>query len=116
MSKERARRREQREAEAQVRAQARARAEEKAARRRRLKESWGQRLDVVRPGFLRSGGRPGQQTGILAARRRFRINVIISFLILVQAVLWILNEDWQANLAALVVSALAFPVIVAFAL
>lgn len=111
MSKERARRREQREAEALARAQARAKAEEKAARRRRVKATWSRRLAALTP-----GGRPGQQTGVLAARRRFRLNVIVTFLVLVQVIIWILREDWQASLAALVVSAIAFPVIAAFAL
>lgn len=111
MSKERARRREERTAEAAVKAAARDRANQKAARGRARKAAWRARLGPLAP-----GGRPGQQTGILAARRRLRLNLIVTFLVLVQAVVWIVREDWQSSLAAFVVSALAFPVIAAFAL
>lgn len=111
MSKERARRREAREAEAAVKAAARERANAKAARSRARKAAWSARLGPLAP-----GGRPGQQTGILAARRRLRLNLIVTFLVLVQGAVWIIREDWQASLAALVVSLLAFPVIAAFVL
>lgn len=111
MSKERARRREAREAEAVVKAAAREQALQRAARSRARKAVWTARLGPFAP-----GGRPGQQTGILAARRRLRLNLIVTFLILVQAVVWIVREDWKSSLAALVVSALAFPVIAVFAL
>jgi len=110
VSKERAKRREEREAAATVKAQQRARTEQKAARRRARREAWTARFAWL------GTNRPGQQTGILAARRRLRLNVIVVFLVLVQAVVWFVREDWRASLAALVVSALAFPVIAAFAL
>lgn len=110
MSKERARRREEREAEAAVRAEQRARAEQKAARSRARRETWTARFAWL------GGSRPGQQTGILAAKRRLRLNLVVTFLVLVQVVVWFVREDWRASLAALVVSALAFPVIAAFAL
>ena len=111
MSKERARRREEREAQAAARVAAHEQTLQKAARSRARKATWSSRLGPLAP-----GGRPGQQTGILAARRRLRLNLIVTALILVQAVVWIAREDWKSSLAALVVSALAFPVIVAFAL
>lgn len=110
MSKERARRREARQAEAAVRAEARARSEQKAARKRARKEAWTARL-----AWFGASSR-GQQTGILAARRRLRLNLIVTFLVLVQLAVWFVREEWQSSLAALVVSALAFPVIAAFAL
>ncbi|MCX6397812.1 MAG: hypothetical protein NTV23_15100 [Propionibacteriales bacterium] len=110
MSKERARRREEREAVAAANAVARERSSRKAARSRARKAAWTARFAWL------GASRPGQQTGILAARRRLRLNLVVTFLILVQAVVWITREDWKSSLAALVVSALAFPVIVAFAL
>lgn len=111
MSKERARRREEREAAAAAQAAVRERANQKAARRRARKVAWQRRIGPLAP-----GGRRGQQTGILAVRRRLRLNLIITALVLVQAAVWFVREDWKSSLAALVVSALAFPVIVAFAL
>jgi len=111
VSKERAQRRELREREAADRAEARAAADARTARRRQRREVWSRRLAWLTP-----GGRTGQQTGILARRRRTRLNLIFIALFLIQVVVWIARPDWGARLAALVVSLIAFPVIAAFVL
>ncbi|MFL6108920.1 MAG: hypothetical protein ACJ716_14150 [Marmoricola sp.] len=110
MSKERARRREAREAEAAVRAEARAALEARAARsrsRRAAREAW------LRKVGLRSAGR---QTGPIAERRRARVRAIVGLLLFAQLVVWLVRPDWQARLAALVVSAFVFLVASVFAL
>jgi len=111
VSKERARRREAREREAAERSEARAAANARAARRRERRAAWSRRLSVLTP-----GGPTGQPTGILARRRRIRLNLIVSALVLLHVLVWIARPDWAARLAALVVALLAFPVIAAFAL
>jgi hypothetical protein len=74
----------------------------------------------VRPGGrlgpLVPGDPTGRQTGLLAARRRTRMNLVLAALLLVQVVVWVVRPDWQARLAAVVLALLAFPVIAAFAL
>ena len=107
MSKERARRREAREREAASRHAAHQRATERIARRRRRRE------------LLRRWLLPlttGRQTGVLARRRRTRLNLVVAALLFAQVVVWVVRPDWQARLAALLVAALAFPVIAAFTL
>ncbi len=111
MSKDRARRRQLREREAAERAAARTVAAERAARRRERRTAWARRFSWLTP-----GRRTGQQTGILARRRRTRLNLVFAFLLLVQVIVWVVRPDWQARLGALVISLLAFPVIAAFAL
>lgn len=111
MSKERARRREAREAEAAVRAEARATADVKAIRRRARRTAFRRRFAPILP-----GGRTGQQTGVLASRRRVRLNLIFTALLFIQILVWIVRPDWQARLGALVIAILAFPVVLAFAL
>lgn len=111
MSKDRARRREIREREAVAKAEARATADARAARRRGRRAVWSRRFAMLTP-----GGPTGQQTGILARRRRTRLNLIFSALLLVQVIVWVVRPDWQARLGALVISLIAFPVIAAFAL
>ncbi|HET6153102.1 MAG TPA: hypothetical protein VFE15_09100 [Marmoricola sp.] len=111
MSKERARRREVREREAAARAQERAVADAKAARQRARKAAWRRRLGPLLP-----GGPTGRQTGLLANRRRTRLNLIIASLLFIQVITWVVRPDWQARLAAIVVAVIAFPVIAAFAL
>lgn len=111
MSKERAQRREIREREAAVRAEARAAADARATRRRERRAVWSRRLAMLTP-----GGPTGQPTGILARRRRTRLNLIFASLLLVQVVVWVVRPDWQARLGALVISLLVFPVIAAFTL
>ncbi|MCW2854809.1 MAG: hypothetical protein JWR52_424 [Marmoricola sp.] len=111
MSKERARRREIRQREAAIRAEARVREAERDTRRRARRAAVRRRLGPLLP------GRPtGQQTGILAQRRRVRLNLVLTSLVLVQVIVWVVRPDWQARLGALLVSVLAFPVIAAFAL
>jgi len=107
VSKERARRREAREREAASRHAAHQRATERIARRRRRRE------------LLRRWLLPlttGRQTGVLARRRRTRLNLVVAALLFAQVVVWVVRPDWQARLAALLVAALAFPVIAAFTL
>ena len=107
MSKERARRREARKREAASRHAAHQRATERIARRRRRRE------------LLRRWLLPlttGRQTGVLARRRRTRLNLVVAALLFAQVVVWVVRPDWQARLAALLVAALAFPVIAAFTL
>jgi len=107
MSKERARRREEREREAAIRTAARAAEAERAARRRARKASLRRRLVPLTT---------GRQTGVLARRRRTRLNVVVLVLLALQVLVWVVRPDWQARLAALLVAALAFPVIAAFTL
>jgi len=107
VSKERARRRETREREAAIRRAARATEAERTARRRARKAALQRRLVPFTT---------GRQTGVLARRRRTRLNLVIASLLFVQVVVWVVRPDWQARLAAVLVAALAFPVIAAFTL
>jgi len=107
MSKERARRREARQREAAIRTAARAAEAERAARRRARQAALRRRLVPFRT---------GRQTGILARRRRARLNMIIAFLVFSQVVVWVVRPDWQARFGAVLVALIAFPVIAAFTL
>ena len=107
MSKERARRREAREHEAAIRRAARAALAERATRRRARKAALRRRLVPLTT---------GRQTGVLARRRRTRLNLVLTSLLFLQVVVWVVRPDWQARMAALIVAALAFPVIAAFTL
>jgi Flp pilus assembly protein TadB len=107
VSKERARRREARERDAAARAAARAAQVEREARRRARRNALRKRLIPLTT---------GRQTGVLAQRRRTRLNLVLASLLLVQVVVWVVRPDWQARLAALILAALAFPVLVAFTL
>lgn len=107
MSKERARRREAREQEAQARAASHAARRERDARRRARKAALQRRLVPLTT---------GRQTGPLARRRRTRLNLVLASLLFVQVVVWVVRPDWQARLTALILAALAFPVIAAFTL
>jgi Flp pilus assembly protein TadB len=107
MSKERARRREAREAAAAERIAAHTAHVQRTARRRA-------RRDAVRRWLLPLT--TGRQTGVLARRRRARLNLVVAVLLFVQVVVWVVRPDWQARLAALLVAALAFPVIALFTL
>lgn len=112
MSRERAQRREVREREAAAKAEARAVADARAARLRARRAARAARLRPVTA--LLGGG--GQQTGVLAQRRRTRVNVLLMAFVLLQVLVWIIRPDWQARLGALVVSAFVFPVAAVFAL
>jgi Flp pilus assembly protein TadB len=107
MSKERARRREAREREAAIRRAAQARTAERQARRRSRRDALRRRLVPLTT---------GRQTGVLAQRRRTRLNLVLAALLLVQVVVWVVRPDWQARVTALIVAALAFPVLAAFTL
>jgi Flp pilus assembly protein TadB len=107
MSKERARRREARQREAAIRTAARAAEAERAARRRARRNALRKRLVPLTT---------GRQTGVLARRRRTRLNLVLVSLLFLQVVVWVVRPDWQARLAALLVAALVFPVIAAFTL
>ena len=100
MSKERAQRRAEREREAAVKAAARAREAERRARsaaRRQALTRWLPRSRVM----------PGE----LAARRRREVAATIAILVALNLLVWIVRPDWQARLAALVVSALVAPIL-----
>ena len=100
MSKERAQRRAEREAEVAAKAAARARAKERRARsaaRRDALTRW-----LPRPRVL-----PGE----LAARRRREVAATIAILLALNLLVWIVRPDWQARLAALVVSLLVAPIL-----
>ncbi len=107
MSKERARRRAAREHEAALKASARAaeaeRRERRTARARSLRRATTGRLPSLSP-----RGRP---TGTLARRRRMQTSMLLSALVVLNALVWFLRPDWASRLAALVVSLLAAPVL-----
>jgi hypothetical protein len=107
VSRERARRREVRPRAAAVRAADARRRTERDARRRARKAALQRRLVPWTT---------GRQTGVLARRRRTRLNLVIAALLFVQVVVWVVRPDWQARIAAVLVAALAFPVIAAFTL
>ena len=106
MSKERARRRAAREHEAALRTAARAaeqeRRERQAARRRALKAVTTDRVRLTPV---------GQQTGVLARRRRTQDVMLAVVLLCLNVLVWVVWPDWAARLGALVVSVLAFPVL-----
>ncbi len=106
MSKERARRRAAREHEAGLKAAARAagqeRRERQAARTRALRARTTDRW---------RGRAAGRQTGVLARRRRRQDLALAVALLLLNVLVWVARPDWEARLAALVVTLLAFPVV-----
>ncbi|QNN53068.1 hypothetical protein [Nocardioides mesophilus] len=107
MSKERAKRRAAREHEAALRVAARAaqaeRRERRLARRRGLQRLTTDRLPRWRP--------VGRDTGLLARRRRLRRGLLVALVLALNVLVWVVRPDWEARLAALVVSVLAFPVL-----
>ena len=108
MSKERARRRAQREHEAALRAAARAaeaeRRERRQARARAVRRATTDRLRRTRT------HRP---TGTLARRRRLQTSLLVAVVVALNVLVWVVRPDWPARLAALVVSVLAMPVLLA---
>jgi hypothetical protein len=100
VSKERAQRRAAREQEAAVRAAARAREAQRQARRAARRQAFARWLPRSRP-------LPGE----LAARRRREVAATIAILVALNLLVWIVRPDWQARLAALVVSALVAPIL-----
>lgn len=107
MSKERARRRAERGAEAARAAEDRARQAAVAARRQ------GRRDAVTRLLPLRRW-RPAA-TGLLAAKRRRRIGLLVTGFLLVQFICWVSTPDWGVRVAVLVVSLFALPVVTVLA-
>jgi hypothetical protein len=103
MSKERAARRAERERESAIRTAARASERERVERRQARRRRLGRWLPA----------RPSRPTGVLAERRRTRLRLLVAALVLVQVVVWLFRPDWPARLAALVVSLLLFPLLVA---
>ena len=100
MSKERARRRAEREREAAMKAAARQRAVERKARTRARQKAV--------TGWV---PRPRLQPGVLAARRRTELMATFGLLLLLNILVWLVRPDWAARLAALLVSAIVFPVV-----
>lgn len=107
MGKDRARKRAEREREAAIRAAARAaeaeRRERKNARIRALKAATTDRL----PTFQRAG----QQTGVLARRRRRQNLVLLAIVLVVHLLVWFVARDWGVQFFALVVTLLFVPVL-----
>jgi Flp pilus assembly protein TadB len=106
MSKERARRRAAREHEAALRTAARAseqeRRERQAARKRSLKAATTDRIRFLPV---------GQDTGTLARKQRRRTTMLVVVLVCLNILVWVVRPDWEARLAALVVTVLAYPVL-----
>jgi hypothetical protein len=103
LSKERARRRADREREAAIKAAARA----AEAERRERRAARAKTIRRMTAGF--GGG--GRQTGVLARRRQIRTSLLLAFLVAVNLLVWLARPDWEARLAALVLSILVAPVL-----
>jgi Flp pilus assembly protein TadB len=107
VSKERARRRAEREREAAIRRAARAaeleRRERTAARRQVVRRA-GQRLGLAR-------SRVGRPSSTLTRRRRRQHQVTLLILLVGVVLAFVVRPDWPSRLAALVVAALAYPVL-----
>jgi hypothetical protein len=100
VSKQRARRRAEREREDAAKTSARARESERRARataRKRTLTGW-----LPRPHLM---------PGTLAARRRREVAATVAILVALNLLVWIVRPDWQARLAALVVSLLVAPIL-----
>jgi hypothetical protein len=111
MSKERARRREERQRQAAAREAARAAEARRAERRQALVAPIAGPVRRARLALT-----TGRQSGVLAERKRNRVRLVTTALVLIQVLVWVFRDDWQARLAALVIALLAFPVIAAFTL
>ena len=101
MSKERARRRAEREREAAVVSAASAAEAER-------KEHREARVRAITARLPRRRRRPA---GILAERRRRQTGVLVAVLVAVNLLVWEFVGDWTTQLAAVVVSLLAAPVL-----
>jgi hypothetical protein len=58
--------------------------------------------------------RPHLMPGTLAARRRREVAATTAILLALNLLVWIVRPDWQARLAALVVSLLVAPILHVF--
>ena len=107
MSKERAHRRAAREHEAGLRAAARAADAERRERRDdrllALRRATTDKLPLRSP--------VGRDTGSLARRRRLQRGLLLALLVALNVLVWVARPDWEARLAAFVVSVLAAPVL-----
>jgi hypothetical protein len=81
--------------------------------RARRREARQREAAIRRAAQVRAAERAARQR---ARRRRTRLNLVVAALLFTQVVVWVVRPDWQARLAALLVAALAFPVIAAFTL
>ena len=108
MSKERALRRARREAEAAQRAAERERQAAAQARSRARRERW--------LGWLPRRTRTRVQGGLLAARRRRRVGMLVVSFLVVQFLTWVSTPDWGLRAAVLLVSVLAVPLVAALTL
>jgi Flp pilus assembly protein TadB len=106
MSKERARRREAREHEAALRTAARAaeqeRRERQAARKKAFKAATTDRVRLAPV---------GRDNGVLARKKRRQTTMLVVVLLCLNIIVWVVRPDWEARLAAAVVTVLAFPVL-----
>jgi Flp pilus assembly protein TadB len=101
MSKERARRRAEREAAAALERERRARERARQARVRAVRD----RLT----GFLR---RPAEPDSALVRQHRRQNGVLLAGIVAVNAVLWLLATSWLWRGAVVVLSVLAWPLLV----
>ena len=60
---------------------------------------------------LRGRGPVGAHAGVLARRRRRQFWALAAVLAGLNVLVWVARPDWQARLAGLVVTVLAFPVL-----
>jgi len=79
------------------------RRERRQARARTMKRHTTDRLPRWR--------RVGRDTGTLARRRRIQRGLLVTLLLALNVLVWVVRPDWEARLAAAVVSVLAFPVL-----
>ncbi len=105
MSKDRARLRAEREeqaaAERAKRVQESERRAVKAGRRRRAVESTAH------------GNKRGRDVGIVEARRRRRFRIAVIVFVLVQVVVWLLDDAWSTRVTVLLLSLLFTPAVLA---
>jgi Flp pilus assembly protein TadB len=104
MSKERARRRAEREAAAAAERERRA----PSARRRERRGTLARALATTGPRTGRRSGRPSA----LAARRHRQDGALLAALVAGHVALWLFTDSWAWRLGALVLSVLAWPVLV----
>ena len=100
MSRERAERRAARLAEQQAAAVRRERQASRSARRATLLSRWTPK------------DRRGRPDSLLAQRRRRQDAAVAFVMLTVVVVSWLLLDDWKARVAAVLISALAVPVLV----
>ena len=99
---ERARRREERDRQV---AEAAAVREAEAARQARR--------DARRASLTRWVPRPGPgESGVLAARRRQRVGLVLAFVLAVNTLVWLGTDEWAARVLFLLLSLLVAPIVV----